>query len=182
MSSVTAFQNGNSGFAIQLNNFRNLIIANLLNTYFQLYYIFELFHYIFDKDSSWLHISQLQKVLPIILAKIENNKLLDFLLELQTVFLHQNRIRCQIIKLFDYIMSICTGLLQLHEAIDPMVLYYAFYPFQHYIFQLSLHHGLFMLLIFIFQLVRTHFIEAKLPWFWSFSEVKLLSWWYLLHG
>jgi hypothetical protein len=63
-----------------------------LNTYFQLYNIFELFHYVFDEDSSWLHISLLQKVLAIILAKIENDKLLDFLLELQAVFLKQNRV------------------------------------------------------------------------------------------
>ena len=169
MSSMTTLQNGNSGFAIQLNNFRNLIIANLLNTYFQLYDIFELFHYVFDKDSPWLHISLLQKVLAIILTKIENDELLDFLLELQTVFLYQNRVRRQIIKLFDYIMSIRTWLLQFHEAIDPMVLYDTFDPFQHYIFQLSLHHGLFMLLLFILQLVWTHFIEAKLPRFWLLS-------------
>jgi hypothetical protein len=89
---MTSFQNGDSGFAVQLNDFRNLVIADLLNTYFQLYNIFELFHYVFDEDSSWLYISLLQKVLAIILAKIENDELLDFLLKLQAVFLKQNRV------------------------------------------------------------------------------------------
>ena len=64
-----------------------------------------------------------QKVLFVGLARIENEKFMDFLLEFGFVVHHQNspHVTIQVLEGLDDLEGVSIGLLQLDQAVDPMV-------------------------------------------------------------